>query len=62
METSNRGRFRRLPEEKRWDADAVVPVRGSLSRAEFEQRTTAETEVDSQAERRQFKPILVMPF
>ena len=32
---------RRLPEEKRWGADAVVPVRGSPSGAEFEQKITA---------------------
>ena len=37
---------RKLPEDKRWDADAVIRVRGSLSCAEFEPRTTEEPEVD----------------
>ena len=53
---------RRLSEDKRWDADAVVRVRGSFSGTEFELRITAEPEFDVQAGRPQVKPIPVMPF
>ena len=37
---------RKLPEDKRWDADAATSVRGSPSGAEFELRITEGPEVD----------------
>ena len=53
---------RGLPEDKRWDADAVIRVRGSHSGTEFELRITAEPELDVQAERSQVSPTPVIPF
>ena len=50
---------RRLPEDKRWDAEASVGVRGSPSGTEFELKSIADPFNTETVDRPQPRPVLV---